>query len=489
MNTENALLYFHQGWTDIVNCLPMINICSAKYRRVYLLVRKDAWMLIQFYIRGLPNVIPVYAPHADLNRSGIKLVDVAHHNITKFELMGHHDASRPPSDPYRGGFRRYEDQYLTRDETGRVSHPFERIFYEAYGIPYADRVDKFTLYRDPILEETVYNRVVKQKPYICVHSNVSLNLVIRPKTNHAVVELDRASDIFFDYIRVLQHAEEIHLIDSSWAAICYLLDAKYGCFHQKPVFVYCYRGFDRMFTEPVRLPNWNIIMADEACRLRDESRVAFVSFASGSYAEPQKLLIESVRKHNPDIPVFAFTQFDEIESPAHKENPYAFKVYAVEKLRKWGYTTIFWCDSVLRLTRPIDSLLPEIKGRGVYLQKDGWNAAQWSNDKALGYFGLTRDEAETIESIYACFMGFDFTNPIAEEFFARWKKSCDDGIFRGNWNNNALTESRDPRCRGHRHDQTCAEIISHQLGIPRGECRVRPGKDDPDRYFTTWKHL
>jgi hypothetical protein len=87
-------------------------------------------------------------------------------------------------------------------------------------------------------------------------------------------------------------------------------------------------------------------------------------------------------------------------------------------------------------------------------------------------------------------MAFDFTNPNTNEFYTRWKKACDDGIFRGAWNNNTQTESKDPRCRGHRHDQVCAEIISHQLEIPRGEGRVKPGNaDDPTRYFTTWKHL
>ena len=467
----------------------MINIYSAKYSKLYILVRQDAWGLIQYYIRGLRNVIPVYAPHSVLNEMGIRVVDIARHNITHIELIGQLDVGRPASDPMRDAYRRFAAKYAYRRPDGSMSHTFERIFYEAYNLPYADRIDKFVLYRDPILEETVYNRVVKQKPYICVHNNPLLNLVVCPNSTLPRIELNQSSDIFFDYIRVLQHAEEIHLIDSVWAGICYLLDAKYKCFHEKPIYVYCYRDFHRMFTEPVALPNWNIIHMDEACKLRDASGVAFVSFASGTYVEPQKLLVESIRNHNPTIPVFTFNTFEDIESPTHQENPYAFKVYCVEKLRKWGYKTIIWCDSVLRLTQPIDTLLPQIQERGVYLQNDGWNTAQWANDRCLDYFKLTRNEAESIESIYACFMAFDFTNPITDEFFKRWKKSCEDGIFKGAWTNSTLSESKDPRCRGHRHDQVCAEIISYQLNIPRGEPRVRPGEDTPERYFTTWKHL
>ena len=192
--SENAVLYFHQGWTDIINCLPMINIYSAKYRVVYLLVRKDAWGLIQFYIRGLRNIVPVYSPHLDLNRLGISVVDIAHHKITKFELMGQHDSYRPLNDPMRGAYTRYSEQISKRMSDGSMSHTFERIFYEAYGFPYSDRVDKFTLYRDPILEETVYNRIVKQKPYICVHSNPAINLMVCPKTPHAIIELNQSSE-------------------------------------------------------------------------------------------------------------------------------------------------------------------------------------------------------------------------------------------------------------------------------------------------------
>lgn len=485
----NALLYFHQGWTDIMNCLPMINIYAAKYRIVYLLVRKDAWGLIQFYIRGMGNVFPIYAPHVDLNRLGISVVDIAHHKITRFELMGQLDGLRPLSDPQRGAYQRFVEQKAYKRADGTMSHPFERVFYEAYGMPYSDRVDKFTLYRDPLLEESVYNRVVKQKPYICVHSNPLLNLMICPQNNLHRIELNQASNIFFDYIRILQHAEELHLIDSVWAGLCYLMDAKYGYFHQKPVYVYCYRDFHRMFTEPVTLPNWNIIHVNDACKQRDASGMAFVSFANGSYTERQQLLVESIHKHNPTIPVFTFHSFEEVGSPTHQENPYAFKVYCIEKLRKWGYKTIFWCDSVLRLTQPIDTLLPQIRERGVYLQKDGWSTSQWANDKCLDYFELTRTQAESIESVYASFMAFDFTHPVTEEFFSRWKKACDDGIFKGAWTNTNMTESRDWRCKGHRHDQVCAEIISHQLGIPRGDARVRPGEDTPERYFTTWKHI
>ena len=485
-----GLLYFHQGWTDIMNCLPLINIYAPKYKLLYVLVREEARALITFYIRGLRNVSPIFSPHSHLDSVGwSKLVNVKHHNITGFELIAHFDGGRPTTDKYHDAFKHYMDANSIRLPDGRMSIPFERGFYEPYGLPYSDRVDKFVVYRDPEGEEKIYNSVVKQEPYVCVHNNPEINLFVKPPPGYDIIELNKASDFFFDYIRVLQHAKEIHLIDSSWAGLCYLLDAKYGMFHETPIYVYCYRDFHRMFTEPVKLANWTIIMQNEASDIRASVTTAVVSFASGGYAVQQKDLVKSIQKHSPNVHVFPFTDYDAIKSPQHRDNPYAFKVYALETVRKFGYKTVLWCDSVLRLVRPVESILPIVEETGVYLQKDGWSTSDWANDRCLEYFGLTRDEASKIEGIYACFMAFNFSHPLTDVFFEKWKKSCDDGIFKGAWKNDKQTESSDPRCKGHRHDQVCAEIITHQMDIPRRPCVVIPNRpDSEDRYFTTWHH-
>lgn len=211
------------------------------------------------------------------------------------------------------------------------------------------------------------------------------------------------------------------------------------------------------------------------------SRFAIVTFSNGRYRGQERKLQESARLVCPEADVFVFHDFAEIGSPPHQESPYSFKVYAIETVRAQGYDVVIWCDSVVRLRKSFDSLLPRIREVGVYLQADGWPAGVWANDRALEYFGIPRDQAMEIECIYACIMGFDFRNPSTREFFARWKKASEDGIFRGRWVNDAKTESQDERCRGHRHDQTCADLISYQLGIPRSKSLF----DAADKYVST----
>lgn len=240
----NGVLYTHQGWTDIINCLALINIYAEKYKRLYVLVREDAQPLVLFYIRGLRNVIPVFRAKDLLDHvHWSKLIDTA---IGPFslEFIGHHDRHR--QGPMNGAF-------------GRHGEPFERAFYEAYGHSYDTRVSKFKLYRAPEYEAYRYRMYAKDEPYICVHSNPTLGLIPPHPKDHAIVELHESSPVFFDMLKVLMNAKEIHLIDSVWAAICYHIDASEGLLSHVPIFVYCYRGYDRMFTQPKRLQNWTVV--------------------------------------------------------------------------------------------------------------------------------------------------------------------------------------------------------------------------------------
>jgi hypothetical protein len=211
--------------------------------------------------------------------------------------------------------------------------------------------------------------------------------------------------------------------------------------------------------------------------------VAFVTYADGRYIPVQQTLIRSIRKLYPHVTIFAFNSIQEIgpHCPSHSVSPYAFKVYAIEYARNKGYDIVIWLDSPNRLVRPIDNWLQEISNVGVYLQADGWKTGQWANDKSLQYFGITRDEAMQIQNIYACIMAFDFRHPKTFTFFRKWKSACLEGVFRGRHKNDARTESNDERCMGHRHDQTCAEIIAYQIGIPLSTLVL-----GENGYFLSW---
>jgi hypothetical protein len=194
-------------------------------------------------------------------------------------------------------------------------------------------------------------------------------------------------------------------------------------------------------------------------------RTVFVTYSDGRYAGQEAALVKTVQSRGYDILVF--NSCADIGSPSHQESPYAFKYHSILEAHKRGYSVVIWCDSCLTLQKTIFEWIQTIKDVGVYLQHDeSWSCGMWANDTALSYFGVSRDDAMKIPSIYACTMAFDFRHPRTSQFLARWKDALDAGCFRGNWTNKDNTESQDPRCRGHRHDQTCAELVAHELAIP-----------------------
>jgi hypothetical protein len=247
--TNNGLLLFHQGWTDIINCLSLINICSKRYTILYAIFREDATEIINYYIRDLKNVIPVYIPKKTLDKGEIEQY-IKTLPIDNYEYFGGYDSGR---------IDKYKNAYSNLIQKG--IHPFEKLFYVSYDIPYSQRFSEFEISRNIELENEVYDRLYTNQKYICTHTNPELQLYVNPNSTQTyhVIELNKSSNIFFDMIKVLENASEIHVIDSVWAAICYLIDCRYRLFENVQVYVYCHRGFHRMFEDPLKLPNWTII--------------------------------------------------------------------------------------------------------------------------------------------------------------------------------------------------------------------------------------
>lgn len=201
-------------------------------------------------------------------------------------------------------------------------------------------------------------------------------------------------------------------------------------------------------------------------------KIAVVNYSSpiGWYPDGQKRIEETMKKNGFDGSFYLFQDNDFFGSPSHSDNPYAFKVYAIQYAINLGYDVVWWMDSSIYAVRDINPVLDIVKERGYFFEQCGFSAGQYSNDNALEYFGITRDEAMDLGLFSAGFMILDFTKDIVREFFARWKKSCEDGIFKGQWNNSNKTESQDERCLGHRHDMSCASIVAKQLKMDYEPC-------------------
>ena len=262
---RNTLVCHHYGWTDIINTLSITNYLIPLYDKVYLLSHSPKGAFFRYYYRNQPTLeIHCFDTiHDDKALIYYFLANRDEHNIVDLHFFGFYDIDR--EDKYRNVFRSLGGGDSSLDNKAIVNgklneqYYFVRKFYEGYGIPYSVRVDSFFLERDREVEELFYTNFVKDTSYILIHDTPEVVIPFERNTSSVYYQLNQSSALFFDAVKVLENAKEIHLIDSVWAAVCYLLDAKYSLFKNIPIYVYCLRGHQLMFQQPVELSNWTLV--------------------------------------------------------------------------------------------------------------------------------------------------------------------------------------------------------------------------------------
>jgi hypothetical protein len=170
------------------------------------------------------------------------------------------------------------------------------------------------------------------------------------------------------------------------------------------------------------------------------------------YKRGQDRLCLSMKLSNPEIDTLYFMSEGEVDAPSHLDNPYAFKIYAIERAREQGYNQILWLDASVYPVKDITPVFDWLTEKGIFMEEAGHYCGTWSPDYVLNYFGITKEEAMKMPMFSAGFCGFDFRNPVSIEFFDKWKAAMMAGMFKGRWD-----ESR--------HDMVCGSIIANQMGL------------------------
>ncbi len=257
-----GILIFHHGFTDILNSFGLIDyfLNTGLYSSIYLITRDEAKEYVDFFVRERPCVIPKYYPIDFLNglysicsKNPVKLMAYLL-NIKNYEplCIGYPDIFN--SNPL------YKNKFAKHLQTSPLingASNFVKSFYEAYNIDYNLRITNFSFTRQHDEEEAVYNKFIEKygKRYILTHHIDK----IENKENLPIVELDRISHKFFDFIKVLQNSEELHLLDSVWGAFVYLLDCKYNLFENKKIHIHCKRSYFYMYLEPIQKSNFILV--------------------------------------------------------------------------------------------------------------------------------------------------------------------------------------------------------------------------------------
>lgn len=151
-------------------------------------------------------------------------------------------------------------------------------------------------------------------------------------------------------------------------------------------------------------------------------------------------------------------------SPSHNDNPYAFKIYAIEEAIKQGYSTLMLLDSSFWCIKNPAPIFDIISDKGVFGFKTGYNMAQTCSDAALQWAGFTRDEAERLPEIASGMCGLRLDNPDGKAVYEMWKEGMGLGLFKNDRNYN-VNDSADSRFVHARQDQSIWGLSIHKRGL------------------------
>ncbi len=98
---------------------------------------------------------------------------------------------------------------------------FDVQFYNQMNVNFSERWESFYVERDFKKEEDLYNKLnPNNEKYIFVHDDVERNYKINSQFNKKVIKpIKGLTDNIFDYLKIIENAEEIHCIDSSFRMI------------------------------------------------------------------------------------------------------------------------------------------------------------------------------------------------------------------------------------------------------------------------------
>lgn len=170
-------------------------------------------------------------------------------------------------------------------------------------------------------------------------------------------------------------------------------------------------------------------------------------------------------------------------SPPHEQDPYAFKLFAIDEAIKEGYEILFWCDSGVWFQKHPEPFFDIIQNVGYHFIIGGDQLGNWCSDFSLDLFNITREKVfeNKWQLIGGTIYGFNITNPTTQLFLKKWKEYFEIGAFRGSYINNCIKlpdevrqkkgmkpsgfVSSHPKCFGHRHDETIGSFLVYQLNM------------------------
>lgn len=221
-------------------------------------------------------------------------------------------------------------------------------------------------------------------------------------------------------------------------------------------------------------------------------KVAIVTLALGHhYPRGVERMIQEFEKCSPGYKLVAWINAlppgapERVIQDGYDYTAYCAKPFAMKAAMDAGAEIVVWLDASVYPIRPIAPLIDYISANGYYMAPSGFTVGEWSSDAVLEGFCLERgagpDSPEPggalmMKECASGIVGLDLRQAKLLHLLINWCMNW--RYFPGHHSNVHAADKRhhyknvghvslDPRCSGHRHDQTVLSILAHKLGLTK----------------------
>ncbi len=236
---NNCYIIIHQGFGDLFNSIGIINYYSNKYDNVYVFLVDNSRIKIYnelFYSKkNIIPIIPEFSDYLNVKHPNTCVICMTNGSNNFCPRINNVKCKYIDYDKYSGDIIKigsFDNFDFWHNNYRFKQYSFAHAFYSYNNLDPNIRFEEFKLYNNKDKENEIYLNFVKTygENYILIHEDSNRNFFIdRNKIiskNLPIINLNCISDNFIEYFKVIKNAKEIHLIDSSWSVLIYLLSYK-----------------------------------------------------------------------------------------------------------------------------------------------------------------------------------------------------------------------------------------------------------------------
>jgi len=203
------------GLGDLIVMNGAVRYLASQYDKTYLVCWNSRLKHVEFVYRDDDKIIPFVKPHPRNTHLAIS----RHKNAHKILVERNPEVEFAP---FRRGLFNKETEWLQQAQKYNLPNDiiWPKVFYAIQGVSYEKRYENYFLQRDHQREDGLFESLNLPEEYVfVVRDTRKYKFSLEPPTSLPVVDpanYDWSNTLIFDWMKVIENASEIHVVDTCW---------------------------------------------------------------------------------------------------------------------------------------------------------------------------------------------------------------------------------------------------------------------------------